>query len=465
MKYVNLMLLGALLMLASCDVLNPDPQNDIETGTPALDSRSGAVALLNGAYDELQDNDVSENLLIMPGMQADLSRWDGSFPDWAQIDRNTILSGNGIVDDFWDDVYDLVNVTNNIVTNVPNIDDPEFGAGEREQIVGEALVLRALAYHMLVRWYSDVPVVLEPVSSKDEAFAQPSKSPVADVYARIFTDLDQAESLLSADAARPGATRASYYAAVALSARAHLYYGNYLELEAGQDASAQYQLALDKANEVIDEGPYQIASDYNDIFGRAETDAQSSIESIWELAFTSSDNNSMWFWGKSRREYLAEDTFRDQVAQNPDDGRLERLFQERSNGDIMVNKYFRSDGSDNMIMVRLAEVYLIRSEALGRLNFQANRMQAIDDINVLRDRADIPQYLYTDINTEEELIDAVLLERKVELAFEGHRWFDLVRTGRAVTVLGLSSENRTRWPIPAEEIDKNDNLRPQNPGY
>ena len=464
MKKLNLIILAAAVVLASCDVLNPNPQNDIETGTPALNSRSGALALLNGAYDELQDNDVSENLMILPGMQADISRWDGSFPAWAEIDRNNILSGNALVDDFWDDVYDLVNVTNTIIANVPPIEDPEFGAGEKEQIIGEAYTLRALAYHLLVRWYSDVPIVLDPVDSKDEAFALPAKSPVTDVYSQIFSDLDQAESLMTPENARSGAIRVSYYAAVALSARAHLYFGNYLERNGQGGADAQYQIALDKTNEILNDGPYQLAGAYNDVFGRTSTDAQNSVESIWELAFTSSDANSMWFWAQGRMEYLAENVFMNEVAQNPDDDRLGRLFRV-SGSDILVNKYFRGDGSDNMIMMRLAEVILIRLEVLGRLNFQANKTEAIDELNRIRSRANIPEYAYTDINTEEELIDAVLLERKVELAYEGHRWFDLVRTGRAVATLGLDSPNKTLWPIPAEEIDKNENLRPQNAGY
>lgn len=456
--------LAVVFILASCDVLNPEPRNDIEAGAPDLDSRAGALALLNGAYDELQDNDISENLMIMPGMQADLTYWDGSFPDWAEIDRNNILSGNGIVDAFWDDVYDLINVTNTIIADVPDIEDPEFAPQEKGQITGEAYIIRALAYHFLVRWYNEIPVVLEPVDTKDEAFALPSKSPVADVYNQIFADLDQAESLMSADNAQPGDIRASYYAAVALNARAHLYYGNYLETNGQGGADAQYQIALDKTSEILDEGPYELADDYNNIFGRTPTDTQNSVESIWELAFTSSDANSMWFWAQNRREYLAESVFLNQVAQNPEDARLGRLFQV-SGSDILVNKYFRGDGSDNMIMARLAEIILIRSEVLGRLNFQANQTEAIDELNRIRARANIPEYAYTDITTEEELIDAILLERKVELAFEGHRWFDLVRTGRAVATLGLESANRTLWPIPAEEIDKNENLRPQNPGY
>lgn len=464
MKKLNLFVLTVVVLLASCDVLNPDPKNNIEAGTPALDTRAGALALLNGAYDELQDNDVSETLMIMPGMQADLSRWDGSFPDWAEIDRNNILSGNSTVDAFWDDIYDLINVTNTIIADVPGIEDPEFGQEEKDQITGEAHVLRALAYHFMVRWYNEIPVVLEPVDAKDEAFALPAKSSVADVYTQIFADLDQAESLLAAGNARSGDIRASYYAAVALKARAHLYFGNYLEANGQGGADAQYQIALDKANEVLDDGPYQLAANYNDIFGRTETDAQNSVESIWELAFTSSDANSMWFWAQNRQEYLAENVFRNQVAQNAGDTRLSRLFR-MSGSNVLVNKYFRGDGSDNMIMVRLAEIILIRSEVLGRLNFTVNQTEAIDELNRIRARANIPEYAYTDINSEEELIDAILLERKVELAYEGHRWFDLVRTGRAVATLGLSSPDRTLWPIPAEEIDKNENLRPQNPGY
>jgi len=129
-----------------------------------------------------------------------------------------------------------------------------------------------------------------------------------------------------------------------------------------------------------------------------------------------------------------------------------------------ANKYNDlSKGADNLIVLRLAEMYLIRAEAEARLaggNITAVR----SDINAIRSRADLGP---TGAVTADEMLLAIEQERRVEFAFEGHRWFDLVRTGRALEVLpNVTRANQTLFPIPADEILTNNSPEMiQNPGY
>ncbi len=118
------------------------------------------------------------------------------------------------------------------------------------------------------------------------------------------------------------------------------------------------------------------------------------------------------------------------------------------------------NGDENVIVLRLAEMYLIRAEAGAQLGADPTTVRA--DIDVVRARAGLAALAET-VNTKEALLDAVLRERRVEFAMEGHRFFDLRRLGRAQQVLGLAP-TRLLFPIPQAERDVNKNLE-QNPGY
>ena len=125
---------------------------------------------------------------------------------------------------------------------------------------------------------------------------------------------------------------------------------------------------------------------------------------------------------------------------------------------IKYNRIATSD--DNVHVLRLAEMYLIRAEANMRLNAAPDVVRA--DLNIVRARAGLGPLAAT-VDTQAELIDAILQERRVELAMEGHRFFDLRRLGRATTVLQIAPE-RLLLPIPQRERDANPDLT-QNPGY
>jgi hypothetical protein len=239
--------------------------------------------------------------------------------------------------------------------------------------------------------------------------------------------------------------RASSWAAKALKSRVHLYQG-------------EYQDAHDLADDVIQNGPFSLEDDYRDVFDYRNP---YSSESIFEVDFTGQDGNSLAFWYYEddlggRYEYgVTTDLVN---AYEPDDERLGVIFYYASTGNYMVDKYQDvGSGSDNIMVVRLGEMYLNRAEAL--FNGATGTSTAPGDINTLRNRASLG-----DLGGPLTL-DIILDERRKELAFEGHRWYDLTRTDKGVEVLpNVTTTDQYLWPIPQGERDVNPNLT-QNPGY
>ncbi|MFZ5999946.1 MAG: RagB/SusD family nutrient uptake outer membrane protein, partial [Bacteroidota bacterium] len=176
---------------------------------------------------------------------------------------------------------------------------------------------------------------------------------------------------------------------------------------------------------------------------------------------------------KSRREIIPSNQLIVALASDESGDRLSAIEFNVSNlsgsdNGWTVAKYGTADEDNNNIVVfRLAEMYLIRAEARAKLNRASGASSALEDINVLRDRAKAP--LITALSQAQALL-VIEDERRMELAFEGHRWYDLVRTGRANAVMSVFSSNWKNtyelWPIPQTEIQNNPSLvGNQNPGY
>jgi len=278
MKYLMQKISTALLVVfvvASCDVTNQTPQQSLPSET-VLTTEQGANATLAGAYSQYQV--VLQDDYVFSELAADDAGHSGSYPSWAAVDQHNMLASNAESRDLWIDYYDLINIANNLIANVPNIDEEGFSDAEKGQIVSEAKVLRALAYHSLVRWFGPVPLITTPTTSLgEESFV--SRSSVSDVYSQIATDLGDAESTLGANGS-PNSRSATGWTAKALLARVHLYQGN-------------YQDAYDYADDVITNGPFSLG-DYEALYG----DTPSSNEPIFTLVYTNEDANNLSFFAR-----------------------------------------------------------------------------------------------------------------------------------------------------------------------
>ncbi|RDV15644.1 RagB/SusD family nutrient uptake outer membrane protein [Pontibacter diazotrophicus] len=451
-KYFKIVALGLLLSSTACDPLDVEPQASLPAET-ALDNRTGAEAGLIGAYSALQSvNYMGLRYFTFADLTADNAIHSGTFPSFAQISQQNILPDNVELSNMWNAIYAGINRANNLIANVPNVDDPAFN---QESVLGQARFLRAYHYFNLINYFGGsttgfgdnglgVPLRTEPTITPEDANPTPRASE-AEVIALVLEDLDYAiANLPESFAGAAGKGRATQAAALALKSRVQLYQGN-------------YQDAAELAQQVIESERFTLVDNYQDIYEQRNT-----AESIWELQFDPVNDNSIaFFWLPTGLGG------RNEVSPSPDLAAAHEEGDERLNTNVLTptytGKYTRiSDGTDHVMLIRYAEVLLNRAEALARLGGIENLLEATSLLNEVRERAELAPVVEL---TQEALIDAILQERRIELANEGHRWFDLRRTQRAAEELEITDPNRLLWPIPQREVLNSEDLVEQNPGY
>lgn len=441
------LLIVALVLFASCEeYLEVDPVDQVNSEEAIVDASSLKSAVF-GIYSILQLGDLyGAEFLEFGDLAADVSTHSRTYNTWRQMDNNALMATNLAVERIWRGCYIGINRANNVLVKIEELEE-QISDEQKLRFSGEAHFLRAFLYFDLVKCFGGVPLELEP-TGLDDINDKPSRNSVDDIYSQIYADLNNAEAELAGLDAENG--RVSEYTVKAFMARVHLY-------RSGAGTS-RLQDAIDKATEVIDSELFQLKDNYKDIWETKYTN-----ESIFELDFTKDDDNSLAFFHfprslGGRRESRPADELLDALDENDERG----AFYIGYLGDTPYSKkYFRADiGDDNVTLIRLAEMYLIRAEANARLG--QNIDLVVEDLDKIRNRAGLDD---TEADTYEELILAIEQERMFELAFEGHRWFDLVRTNRAMAVLeNVTSTNQYLWPIPQRERDINSNLD-QNPGY
>lgn len=433
MKKIKFLTLLLALTAFGCEEYLEKEPYDIITDDIVISSPEDAESVLLGVYSALQSAEAYGNQIVgSTGVLSDELVHTGSFPTVAEMDNNALLSNNVTIQNLWAAYYAGLYRSNIVIERVELIEiTPAF----KNQLIGEAKFLRALMHFDLVKLFGDIPYATTS-SLADLRFIDRTAS--ATVYANIIADLNECINLL-AGVDHGNRNRANVWVAKAMLARVLLYSGD----EAG---------AATVADDVIDNGPYALEADYNDVF------VGNSNEVIFEIFFSVQDQNSMAFWFRTDGRYEYGPSPQIMSAYEVGDTRAD-MIQPVGDGRFQVAKYTdRATGTDQTIVLRLAEMYLIRAE--GTLGSTA----ADNDLNTLRNRSNLG-----DISGA--TLDDVLQERFVELAFEGHRWNDLVRTGRVNTVMAVI--NPSNWqatdvllPIPQREIQQNPTLvGKQNPGY
>ena len=439
------LVVAAAATLAACDFLEKDPQQSLSSDTIFTDA-AGAEAAINGAYSRVQDGQL--DLIMMTELAADFMAHTGSFPSWNEVDNHNLATENAEARVQWQDWYQVILQANLILENIDGAEGIE--AARVNAITGEALTMRAYAYHNLVRWFGGVPIVTTGVVDIENV--DTPRNSVDEVYDFIIADLERARDLVSET--RPAAF-IDRDATLGLLARVLLYDGQYER--AGQ-------IAADVASR------HPLASNYADLFGGLGND-----EIIWGLQFTISDSNSLAFHAFTapaggRYEYgptvlgiAAYDTDGDGDADSLDtDARFDYNLTVQDERPVFFKYRDVVNGTDSEIILRAAEMVLIQAEAAARAG---NYDEAVTLVNRLRTRAGAPAVSADGVDTLDEALAVILSERAIELWGEAHRWHDLVRTDRAVPVLdNLDNEQFTLWPIPRREIDLNSQLT-QNPGY
>jgi len=440
--YLFLVLLT--LGFSACDQeLNLEPYQSISEDL-ALDNDNNVKAVLVGAYDALSagallgGNSLRDAELL--GGDGEVL-WVGTYLGPREVANKQMTVTNNEAQELWLTAYNTINIANNVLAGLDVV-----AAADKGWVEGEALFIRAISYFQLVRFYAKpyeagqanaqpgVPVVLTPTRGISED-SKVSRNTVAEVYNQIITDLTKAESLLPED----NEWRAGKWSAAALLARVYL-------------QQSDYAKARDAANRVIESGAYSLLKNYADVFNRDEN----SAEDIFAIQLTSQDGvNAMNthfsipdFGGRDGDVEILEGHL---SLYAPADKRLALFYD--GNGAIRTGKWNNLYGNVNII--RLAEMYLIRAECNQRLGTSVGAT-ALADYNIVHTRAGLPAL------SSITLAD-ILLERRLELAHEGHKIHDLKRLKLSVGPLAYNADKLV-FPIPQREINANPSLS-QNTGY
>ncbi|WP_432222764.1 RagB/SusD family nutrient uptake outer membrane protein [Flavobacterium sp. TMP13] len=470
LKYKNIPVLLSMMCLGltSCSdsFLDIKPEQNVAAEDAVIDLVTLQTAI-NGMYSKLQDSDYyGRTMYVIPELMADnlylSSRNTGrylEFENFVVSDRNTYAEGT------WNQIYEVVVNATRAIEGGKLIEVTTAEQQKKiDQLVGEAYTVRALAHFDLVRLYAQpynftanathagVPVV----SAINTNQVSPSRNNVSEVYTQINSDLAQALLLMTNQ-------KASGYFSVsgakALAARVALYQENNLE-------------AIKQSTEVINTSAYSLMTNAN--YLKVWNTAFNS-ESIFEIVNTIADSegtNSLGHFFSVAGYADALVTTELFVLYDSNDIRKSVIVQGAKPGAeknaLFVGKFPNGTKSDdNIRLFRLAEQYLIRAEAYAK---EGNDMLAQQDLNLIVKRAQPNAATITD--TGANLLDRILLERRKELAFEGHRLFDLNRNKKNVNI--IQSENAVLvnypndkfiLPIPLSEINANPNIKPQNNGY
>lgn len=451
----------SLLSATSCTkILDQQPGSALDAST-AFTTRQGVAAGVAGIYNGLQGGTYyGLRYWALTDLYADVIRHTGTFPSFAQVANRNILSDNVEVTNMWNQIYSTINRANNVIAAIPGVTDPAFT--NKAVLEGEARFARALAYFDLVRLWGGsldgygksgglgVPLFTDPTLTIENAQAK-ARATEQQVYEQVVTDLDFAIANLPATLrrGRPGVDAAN-----GIKARLELYRGNNAEAEA---------LATQVIDKYKDRTAFGgLAPNYSELW----LTQNQTPESIFELQYDATNTNSIaffYFTGAygGRNEITAAT---DLAAKHEAGDKRLPVNVTMASAQAPANKtlkYTRPAGTDNFIILRLAELYLIRAEARAK---QGKLLDAKADVDVIRARAGL---LPTTALTQDDLLMAIEQENLIEFAHEGHRFFDLRRNNREDAVLGLTGQNefRARWPIPQREQQTSVNVIEQNPGY
>jgi len=474
-------LLVLTVFASSCEhILDQKPQSDITQANfwqSPRDAESGLIAVynlyMNTAYTMFQLGEArSDNLEIPPKWGYEMIN-----PGLRDFNSNIISPVDGYAN--WVAFYNVIARANEVRFFTENISF--LDQNDKNRILGEAYFLRAHAYFTLVRNWGAVPLVDAPFTSQGEDMYM-GRTPADKIFELIVADLEKAESLLPQTRAdqRVRATRA---AAQALFADVLLTRG-YTSFAQQDDFSK----AASKADAVMNNSTYQLVSgaNYASIFR-----TRNSPESIFEIAFDfnngATHNFSNFFLPRAYDKFrpfggetLMLPSHSLVNAFEPGDLRAgttfmvlskedEQYYDANVKGMTYGNKYLgtitdmgvQRYSDNNIIIYRLSDVILMKAEAL----IQSGDIQGgVALANRIRDRAGLDPLSAA---SKDEALSLVLSERKKELAFEGKRWYDLVRTGKIDEFRTEPDfiRNRILLPVPQTEIDRNDKLLPQNPTY
>ena len=462
-----------LTLMSGCEKSLEFEVKDRITLDNFFETSDDAVAAVNAIYDALGDVDLyNSSLWLIQDLASDdcdaLSTWND--PNAHQFDRYTLQSNNNYTTHIWRASYQLIGRANLAIERIPEITMDET---LKARLLGEAKFLRGLNYFNLVRLFGDVPLVLQTESDIDDYLVP--RTDQAEVYDQIIQDLQEAAAVLPKTYSGSSLGRATRGAALGTLAKVHLTLG-------------QWDLAADKALEVINLNVYSLWDDFTDNFKEAHKNGKESVFAVQFYSGLQSENSRIVISGLPSIYAFPAGVgiilpTEDLLGSFEDgDFRYEATFFEEYN--YFGNNTFEphvwkhwdqetyppdktGQSGANFPVMRYPEILLIYAEALNELN-QGPTAEAYDAVNQVRVRArNGVEGVLPDLSglSYETFRDAVLKEKRCETVNEGQRWFDLVRTGNLEEYVKRAKGDKADpqpfnyvFPIPQRELDLNQHL-------
>ncbi len=452
----------AILSFQSCekDFLQKDP---ISSALPG--QMNTAEGLLQGAYDNLYDEYYTMDFLVNSDVMADNCYAGGDNPGMISIDKYDVISTNSILTRDWDYLYTDIKNCNIVLSFVPEMKDPNLTDERRNEILGEASALRAWHYFNLIRTWKEVPIVTTVPSSVEGMFV--SKKPAEEVYAQIISDLEFALPKVKTTGANKGVITKGVVNALLAKVYA-------------QKPNPDWAKVVQYCDAVKALG-YDLVPDYVSLY---QTSGENNVESIWETQNDGVVHQNWitgmvtpWMWGDWKKFAIPTHNLVKAFNDEGDNVRKNasiRYVNTSWNDDYwtqpvpVINKYPDPDGKSNTYRLRYADIVLLKAEALTELNQLSDTENGAQFyVNKVRNRVGLAK---TTATTQAALRLAIEKERQLELAFEGHRMYDLIRTNRAAAVMNAQKDGNNNpitynvtdaklyFPISQKEVDANPNI-------
>ena len=441
----------ALASLSACEgILQPEPVDRI-TDDQVLTDGGSAQVVVSGIYRSLAA--MAAPKIIAGDMMADHLQENGTFTQYIEIGNYDMSASNGSAAALWEIIYDAAYRVNFLLEGLPEVTG--LIASDRERLEAEARFIRAYGYFLGAYTFGDIPIVTSTNISENRSVGT---TPVNDVL-----DFVEDEFLFTVDKLPEIPSNSGFLsngAAKAALARFYLYREDW-------ESAERY------ATEVIDgvnTADYTLEANFEAVLD------DFSSESILEIVYSANDNpgtstnfsiNNLLV---GRREVIPRDQIISALRSNGGDREIMLEFDaDNLSGDDNGWTVTRYGPFTNIPLFRLAEMYLIRAEARAQQGRITGPNGGLQDLIIVRQRSANADNLQ-DVTGQSQLLQAIQQERQVELAFEGHRWYDLKRTGSANSIMSAVSPNWSDtdllWPVPLREIQNNPALsNAQNPGY
>jgi hypothetical protein len=457
MKSKLIISIFTMICVSSCskEFTDLSPISERNAGS-FYNTASDMEVAVNAIYNTLTSQGCyNQSYWVLQELRSDNTQWDGTglAEEITVFDKFNEISTSNITKDAWTSSYLGVSRANIVLSRIQNI---EMETSLKNRLIGEALFLRSLYYYNLATMFGNIPLILNETSSVAEGNSHIQVS-ASEVYAQVILDLTEAEAKLPTSYVASSLGRATKGAAAALLGKVYLTIGD------KSNATASFK-------KVITMG-YSLVGDYSNLWG---VENEFNSESIFEVnfqgglgnlgnSFTSQFNGDLSGSVTSGLRNIPEqnllDTYEDGDLRYP--ASIQGVEGISTGWTIKygtTNPFNDNDASNNWVVIRYADVLLMLAESLGESD------EAYSLINQVRTRAGLASI---DSSTPGSFTDKLLQERRVELAFENHRWFDLLRFNKAeaaISATGKSINGRLLFAIPQRELDLNSNFT-QNPGY